>query len=282
MPARFRVLEDNLRTPSGISYVIENRRAMTHVFPELFASHRIRRVADYPQRLLEALRATAPPGVDDPCVVVLTPGMHNAAYFEHSFLARQMGVELVEGRDLVCRDQRVYMRTTAGEQRVDVVYRRVDDDFLDPVHFRPDSVLGCAGILNAARAGNVTIANAPGNGVADDKAVYPYVPAMIEYYLGEVPILANVETYRLEDAEVCEWALVPPRRARVQAGRRLGRQGHRDRPGGDRGRAVRPAAEGARRPARLDRAGAGRACRPRRPSSTVAWARATSTCGRSR
>ncbi len=203
----FRVLEDNLRTPSGISYVIENRRAMTHVFPELFASHRIRRVADYPQRLLEAFRATAPPGVDDPCVVVLTPGIHNAAYFEHSFLARQMGVELVEGRDLVCRDQRVYMRTTAGEQRVDVVYRRVDDDFLDPVHFRPDSVLGCAGILNAARAGNVTIANAPGNGVADDKAVYPYVPEMIEYYLGEVPILANVETYRLEDTEVCAWAL---------------------------------------------------------------------------
>ncbi len=203
----FRVLEDNLRTPSGISYVIENRRAMTHVFPELFASHRIRRVADYPQRLLEAFRSTAPPGVDDPTVVVLTPGIHNAAYFEHSFLARQMGVELVEGRDLVCRDQRVYMRTTAGEQHVDVVYRRVDDDFLDPVHFRPESVLGCAGILNAARAGNVTIANAPGNGVADDKAVYPYVPAMIEYYLGEVPILPNVETYRLEEPEVCDWAL---------------------------------------------------------------------------
>jgi uncharacterized circularly permuted ATP-grasp superfamily protein len=203
----FRVLEDNLRTPSGISYVIENRRAMTHVFPELFASHRIRRVADYPQRLLEALRATAPPGVDDPVVVVLTPGIHNAAYFEHSFLARQMGVELVEGRDLVCRDQRVHMRTTAGEQRVDVVYRRIDDDFLDPVHFRPDSVLGCAGILNASRAGHVTIANAPGNGVADDKAVYPYVPAMIEYYLGEVPILTNVETFRLEDPEVCAWAL---------------------------------------------------------------------------
>ena len=203
----FRVLEDNLRTPSGISYVVENRRAMTHVFPELFASHRIRRVADYPLRLLEAFRATAPPGVDDPSVVVLTPGIHNAAYFEHSFLARQMGVELVEGRDLVCRDQHVFMRTTGGEQRVDVVYRRVDDDYLDPLHFRPDSVLGCAGILNAARAGNVTIANAPGNGVADDKAIYPYVPAMIEYYLGEVPILANVETYRLEDAEVCEWAL---------------------------------------------------------------------------
>ena len=203
----FRVLEDNLRTPSGISYVIENRRAMTHVFPELFTSHRIRRVADYPQRLVSSLRATAPTGVDDPCVVVLTPGVHNSAYFEHSFLARQMGVELVEGRDLVCRDQYVYMRTTGGEQRVDVVYRRVDDEFLDPLHFRAESVLGCAGIVNAARAGHVTIANAPGNGVADDKAIYPFVPAMIEYYLGEVPILANVETYRLEDDELCEWAL---------------------------------------------------------------------------
>jgi uncharacterized circularly permuted ATP-grasp superfamily protein len=203
----FRVLEDNLRTPSGISYVVENRRAMTHVFPELFASHRIRRVADYPLRLLEAFRATAPPGIDDPTVVVLTPGIHNSAYFEHSFLARQMGVELVEGRDLICREQRVYMRTTGGEQRVDVVYRRVDDDYLDPLHFTPASVLGCAGIINAARAGNVTIANAPGNGVADDKAIYPYVPAMIEYYLGEVPILANVETFMLEEAEVCEWAM---------------------------------------------------------------------------
>jgi uncharacterized circularly permuted ATP-grasp superfamily protein len=180
---------------------------MTHLFPELFASHRVRRVADFPLRLLKAFRATAPPNVDDPCVVVLTPGIHNAAYFEHSFLARQMGIELVEGRDLVCRDQRVFMRTTGGEQRVDVVYRRIDDDYLDPVHFRPDSVLGCAGIVNAARAGNVTIANAPGNGVADDKAVYPFVPAMIEYYLGEAPILANVETYRLEDGDVCEWAL---------------------------------------------------------------------------
>src|SRR4029450_13483788 len=144
-----------------------------------------------------------PPGVDARCGVGLTPGVHNAAYFEHSFLARQMGVELVEGRDLVCRDQRVFMRTTGGEQRVDVVYRRVDDDSLDPLHFRPDSVLGCAGIVNSSRAGNVTIANAPGNGVADDKAIYPYVPAMIEYYLGEVPILANVETFRLEDREVC-------------------------------------------------------------------------------
>ena len=203
----FRVLEDNLRVPSGISYVVENRRAMTRVFPELFASHRVRRVDSYPIKLLEALRRTAPEGVADPCVVVLTPGVHNSAYFEHSFLARQMGIELVEGSDLVVQDETLYMRTTGGLQRVDVVYRRIDDDFLDPLLFRPDSVVGCAGMLHAARAGRVTIANAPGNGVADDKAVYPYVPEMIRYYLGEEPILDNVETYRLGDPDVCSWVL---------------------------------------------------------------------------
>jgi len=204
---RLCVLEDNVRTPSGISYVVENRRAMTHVFPELFASHRVRAVANYPSRLLEVLRATAPTGVSDPTVVVLTPGVHNAAYFEHSFLAGQMGVELVEGRDLVCRDNHVYVRTTAGDEPVHVVYRRIDDEYLDPLHFRADSMLGCAGLVNAARAGNVAIANFVGNGVADDKAVYPYVPAMIEYYLGEKPVLDNVETYDLDDPDVREWAL---------------------------------------------------------------------------
>ena len=198
---RMRVLEDNLRTPSGISYVIENRRTMARVFPELFASYRVRPVDGYPARLLEALRAAAPPGVSDPSVVVLTPGVYNAAYFEHTFLARQMGVELVEGRDLVCRDNRVCLRSTTGETRVDVIYRRVDDDFLDPLHFRPDSLVGCPGLLNAARAGNVTITNAVGNGVADDKLVYTYVPAMIEYYLNEQPILPNVDTYRLEEPD---------------------------------------------------------------------------------
>ena len=205
---RFVVLEDNLRTPSGISYVIENRRAMTHVFPELFASHRVRPVADYPARLLESLRAAAPAHVDEPTVVVLTPGVHNSAYFEHSFLARQMGVGLVEGRDLVCLDGVVHMRTTTGEQRVDVVYRRVDDDFLDPLQFRPQSLLGCPGILNAARAGTVTIANAVGNGVADDKAVYPYVPALIDYYLGERPVLENVVTYQLDNPDAMAHALL--------------------------------------------------------------------------
>lgn len=198
---RYRVLEDNLRTPSGISYVIENRRAMTHVFPELFAMQRVRPVADYPAHLLEALRAAAPGGRADPTVVVLTPGVHNAAYFEHAFLARQMGIALVEGRDLVCRDGVVFMRSTSGRQRVDVVYRRIDDEFLDPLQFRPDSVLGCAGIVNAARLGNVTIANAVGNGVADDKALYRYVPDLIRYYLAEEPILANVDTFDMRDPD---------------------------------------------------------------------------------
>lgn len=198
---RFCVIEDNLRTPSGISYVIENRRTLARVFPELFSAHRVRPVDSYPARLLDALRAAAPAGVSDPCVAVLTPGVYNSAYFEHSFLARQMGVELVEGRDLICRGNVVFMRSTAGEQRVDVVYRRVDDDFLDPLHFRTDSIVGCPGIVNAARAGNVTIANGVGNGVADDKLTYTYVPDMIEYYLGEAPIIPNVPTYRLEDPD---------------------------------------------------------------------------------
>ena len=204
----FKALEDNLRTPSGVSYVIENRRTMTRVFPELFGSQRIRPVEDYPVRLLEALRSSAPPAAsDDPTIVLLTPGVFNSAYFEHSFLARQMGVELVEGRDLVCVDGVVYMQTTERAQRVDVVYRRIDDEFLDPLHFRPDSMLGCPGILNAARAGNVTIANAVGNGVADDKLVYTYVPAMIRYYLGEEPKIGNVETYHLQDPDQRAWVL---------------------------------------------------------------------------
>jgi len=203
----FRVLEDNLRTPSGVSYVVENRRAMGRVFPELFAMHRIRPVDDYPTMLLHALRAAAPAGVDSPNVVVLTPGVFNSAYFEHSLLARLMGVELVEGRDLTCRDGVVWMRTTAGEQRVDVVYRRIDDEFLDPLHFRPDSLVGCPGILNAARGGRVTIANAVGNGVADDKLLYTYVPELVRYYLGEEPVLRNVNTHRLEDPDELAWVL---------------------------------------------------------------------------
>ncbi|MBK5250563.1 MAG: circularly permuted type 2 ATP-grasp protein, partial [Actinomycetales bacterium] len=194
----WRVLEDNVRVPSGVSYVLSNRRAMAQSFPELFSTMWIRPVADYPRRLLAALSAAAPAGVDEPVVVVLTPGVYNSAYFEHSLLARLMGVELVEGRDLFCAGGKVFMRTTEGRRRVDVIYRRVDDEFIDPVVFRPDSLLGCPGLLGAARAGAVTIANAVGNGVADDKLVYTYVPDLIRYYLGEDPILANVDTWRLE------------------------------------------------------------------------------------
>lgn len=192
----FRVLEDNLRSPSGVSYVMENRRTMARVFPNLFATHRVRAVGDYASHLLRALRNAAANNVADPTVVVLTPGVYNSAYFEHSLLARQMGVELVEGRDLFCRDNTVYMRTTEGERQVDVIYRRIDDDYLDPMQFKPDSVLGVAGVLNAARAGNVVISSAVGNGVGDDKLVYTYVPTIIEYYLGEKPLLANVDTFR--------------------------------------------------------------------------------------
>ncbi|MGD1109994.1 MAG: circularly permuted type 2 ATP-grasp protein [Mycobacterium sp.] len=192
----WRVLEDNLRSPSGVSYVMENRRTMARVFPNLFATHRVRAVDDYAAHLLRALRNSAATNEADPTVVVLTPGVYNSAYFEHSLLARQMGVELVEGRDLFCRDNQVYMRTTEGETQVDVIYRRIDDIFLDPLQFRADSVLGVAGLVNAARAGNVVISSAIGNGVGDDKLVYTYVPTMIEYYLGEKPLLANVDTFR--------------------------------------------------------------------------------------
>ncbi len=197
----FRVLEDNLRNPSGVSYVLENRRALAHVLPEVFGGHRVRPVEEYPEQLLNALRAAAPRGVDEPVVVVLTPGVHNSAHYEHAFLARRMGVELVEGRDLYCRDGFLWMRTTSGPQRVHVVYRRIDDEYLDPLHFRFDSVLGVPGILNAARSGHVSIANAVGNGVADDKAVYPYVPDLIAYYLDESPILPNVDTFDLQDPD---------------------------------------------------------------------------------
>ncbi|HEX7835662.1 MAG TPA: circularly permuted type 2 ATP-grasp protein [Pseudolysinimonas sp.] len=203
----WRVLEDNVRVPSGVSYVISNRRVMAQTLPELFVSMRVRPVGDYPQRLLGSLRASAPEGVDDPTVVVLTPGVYNSAYFEHTLLARLMGVELVEGRDLYCSGGRVFMRTTAGPTRVDVIYRRVDDEFLDPLQFRADSMLGSPGLLLAARLGNVTIANAIGNGVADDKLVYTYLPDLIRYYLSEEPILPNVHTWRLEEPGALEEVL---------------------------------------------------------------------------
>src|ERR1700749_2040477 len=194
---RGRVLEDNVRTPSGISYVLENRVAMTRLVPELFAGHRVRPVDQYPSLLLDALRSVAPAAENEPTVVLWTPGAMNPGYFEHAFLARQMGVELVEPSDLVVRDAICYMRTTAGLQRVHTIYRRLDDAFIDPLEFRPDSVLGVPGLVRAYRAGTVAIANAIGTGVADDKAIYYYVPEMIRFYLGEEPILDNVPTYLL-------------------------------------------------------------------------------------
>ena len=201
------VLEDNLRVPSGVSYMLEDRKMMMRLFPELFSQHRVAPVAHYPDLLLETLRSVAPASVNEPTVVVLTPGMHNSAYFEHAFLAQQMGIELVEGQDLFVKDNFVYMRTTRGPKRVDVIYRRVDDDFLDPQVFRKDSTLGCAGLLGAYRAGNVTLSNAIGTGVADDKSIYPYVPKMIEFYLGEQPILHNVPTYMCRKDEDLKYVL---------------------------------------------------------------------------
>jgi uncharacterized circularly permuted ATP-grasp superfamily protein len=192
---RYLVLEDNGRCPSGVSYLLENRQAMKRVFPKLFSHHGVRPVDRYPQELLAVLRHVAPGGNPNPTVVVLTPGIYNSAYFEHSFLARSMGIEIVVSQDLVVKDARVYMKTTKGLKQVDVIYRRVDDDFLDPTVFRKDSVLGVPGIVNAYREGNVNLANALGTGVADDKVTYYYVPAMIKFYLGEDPILPNVETF---------------------------------------------------------------------------------------
>ena len=196
---RFVVLEDNLRVPSGVSYMLANREVTKRVLPALFDRYHVSPIAQYGQALLATLRALAPPHVADPTFVVLTPGVGNSAYFEHAFLAREMGVALVEGRDLLVHDNVVYMRTTAGLRRVDVIYRRVDDDFLDPLAFRPDSHLGVAGLLNAYRAGTVSLANAIGTGIADDKALYAYLPAIIKFYLDEDPLLDNVHTYLLSN-----------------------------------------------------------------------------------
>jgi uncharacterized circularly permuted ATP-grasp superfamily protein len=201
------VLEDNLRVPSGVSYMLENRKMMMRLFPDLFAEHRVAPVAHYPDLLLDTLRAMAPANVNEPTAVVLTPGMYNSAYFEHAFLAQQMGIELVEGQDLFVKDDFVYMRTTRGPQRVDVIYRRLDDDFMDPEVFRKDTTLGVAGLLRAYRAGNVTLANAFGTGIADDKSIYPYVPKMIEFYLGEKPILQNVPTYVCREKDDLKYTL---------------------------------------------------------------------------
>jgi len=204
----FYVLEDNVRTPSGVSYMLENREIMMRLFPELFSRHRIAPVENYPDELLATLKSVAPLSASrEPNVVLLTPGVFNSAYYEHSFLADKLGVELVEGRDLFVNDDFVYMRTTQGPQRVDVIYRRIDDDFLDPLTFRPDSALGVPGLMTAYQSGNVTLANAVGTGIADDKAVYSFMPAIVKFYLGEEPLLKTVQTWRCREEEHLAYVL---------------------------------------------------------------------------
>ena len=204
----FYVLEDNARTPSGVSYMLENREIMMRLFPELFSRHRIAPVENYPDELLATLKSVAPSVASrDPNVVLLTPGVFNSAYYEHSFLADKLGVELVEGRDLFVKDEIVYMRTTQGPQRVDVIYRRIDDDFIDPLTFRPDSALGVAGLMSAYTAGNVTLANAVGTGIADDKAIYSFMPTIVKFYLGEEPLLKTVPTWRCREEEHLAYVL---------------------------------------------------------------------------
>ncbi len=203
----FHILEDNLRTPSGVSYMLANRRMMTRLLPDLFSRQPIAPIEHYPELLLETLRSVAPEGVDEPTVALLTPGPYNSAYFEHTFLAQQMGIEVVEASDLFVRDNKVYMRTMEGPVRVDVLYRRIDEDFLDPLAFRSDSALGVPGLLSVYRSGGITLTNAVGTGVADDKAIYAYVPEMIRFYLGKEPILKNVPTFQLRNAEDRAYAL---------------------------------------------------------------------------
>jgi uncharacterized circularly permuted ATP-grasp superfamily protein len=198
----FFVLEDNLRTPSGVSYMLENREVIKRIFPDLFVSNHVRKISDYPLLLHDILMSLTPGHISNPCAVLLTPRVFNSAYYEHTFLARQMGIPLVEGRDLVVDNHKVYMKTTKGLEEVHVIYRRVDDEFLDPLVFRQDSLLGVSGMMSAYRTGNVAIVNAIGTGVADDKAVYAYVPQMIQYYLNEAPILSNIPTYQMNDKEL--------------------------------------------------------------------------------
>jgi uncharacterized circularly permuted ATP-grasp superfamily protein len=204
----FYVLEDNVRTPSGVSYMLENREIMMRLFPELFSRHRVAPVENYPDELLATLTSVAPPSASsDPTVVLLTPGIYNSAYYEHSFLADKLGIELVEGRDVVVRGEFAYMRTTEGLKRIDVIYRRIDDDFLDPLAFRPDSALGIPGLMSVYQAGNLTLANAVGTGIADDKAVYSYMPEIVKFYLGQEPILKNVPTWRCREADHLSYVL---------------------------------------------------------------------------
>ena len=236
---RFMVLEDNVRTPSGVSYVIQNRVIMTRLMPELIRTLKVRSVEQYPADLLASLRELSPSASSDPTVAVLTPGPFNSAFFEHVFLSQQMGVDLVEGQDLVCVDHKLFMKTVYGLRQIDVLYRRVDDDFLDPVVFQPDSLLGVPGLTSVLRAGNAVVANAVGTGIADDKAVFAYTPRMIKYYLNEEPIIPIVETHLLRDPEVCEFVLRDLERYRDQADRGLGRLWRGDRTEGQRAGASR-------------------------------------------
>ncbi len=225
-PDDFTVLEDNCRTPSGVSYMLENREAMLRITPELIARHRIAPISHYPEELFATLRSVAPPNCrTEPTIALLTPGAHNSAYYEHSFLADEMGVELVEGVDLFVEDALLFMRTTEGPRRVDVLYRRIDDDFLDPLVFRPDSLLGVPGLHAAYRAGNLTLANAPGTGIADDKSLYPFVPEMIDFYLGERPVLQNVPTWRCSEPDALEHVLAHLRELVVKRTRGSGGHG---------------------------------------------------------
>ncbi len=251
---RFLVLEDNLRVPSGVSYMLANRQIVKQVYPQLFERYHVRPIDHYPRALLAHLREIAPEGCPDPNIVLLTPGVFNSAYYEHTFLAHEMAIDLVEGRDLLVHDNTVYARTTAGLKRVDVIYRRVDDDYLDPLTFQQDSTLGVAGLFNAYRAGRVTIANAVGTGVADDKAVYAYVPAMIRFYLSEDPILDNVETYLLDDPRAASVRARASRRAGREAGRRIRRVRHARRSTQHGGAAAGDAGSHPRQSAQLHRA----------------------------
>ena len=275
------VLEDNLRTPSGASYMLENRAAMKRTFSNLFERHGVAGIDHYPQELLAVLNAVAPASArGDLTVVLLTPGVHNSAYYEHSFLARQMGIELVEGSDLVCHEDVVFMRTTRGLQRVDVIYRRIDDDFLDPLIFRRESMLGAAGLFNAYRAGNVAIANAPGDGVADDKAVYAYVPEMIRFYLDEEPLLPQVKTFLGSDERRPRVHPRPPGGARRQDGGRERRLRDADRASLDRRSSAPRSSAGSRRrraSSSPSRRSPSAACR----SSSTSYGPHTSTSGRS-
>ena len=278
---QYYVLEDNLRCPSGVSYVLQNRQLMKQTFPQLFEQSAIRPVDDYCSRLLDALQYLMGDQTRSPSVALLSPGMHNSAYFEHSFLAQQMGIDLVEGRDLVVSDGFVYMRTTKGFERIDVLYRRIDDDFLDPQAFREDSMLGVPGLMDAYRAGRIALANAPGTGIADDKVVYAYVPQIIKYYLGEDAIIPNVPTYVCWDDQQRQPRAGEPRQAGREAGERIGRLRPDDRPAGERGRARQVCRADQGQPAELHRPADAQPVARAGARRTTAWKAGTSICGRS-